>query len=58
MPPRPSDNPNYAYEVAERPILHAWPEYWWMNDKESSDLIEHLALAWLWELPDAHLPRE
>ncbi|MGY4290630.1 hypothetical protein ACVWXO_009896 [Bradyrhizobium sp. LM2.7] len=53
--PRPSDNPNYAYEVAECSILHAWREYWSMNDKERSDLIEHLALC---EQPDAHLPRE
>jgi hypothetical protein len=44
--PRPSDNPNYAYEAEERPILDAWPEFWWMDEKGRSDAFEARALAY------------
>jgi hypothetical protein len=44
--PRPSENPNYAYEAEECPILYAWPEFWWMSDVEKSNFIEARALAY------------
>lgn len=35
-----------AGEAEECPILHAWPNYWWLGDVEKSNLIEALALAY------------
>jgi hypothetical protein len=40
---RQSNNPNYAYEAEERPILDAWPEFWSMSEKDHADLLEYLA---------------
>jgi hypothetical protein len=44
--PRQSSNPNYAYEAEERPILDAWPEFWWINDADRANMLEALALAY------------
>jgi hypothetical protein len=44
--PRPSDNPNYAYEVEETPLLIASPDFWWMNEQDRSDAFEARAIAY------------
>jgi hypothetical protein len=44
--PRPSDNPNYAYEVEETPLLIASPDFWWMNEQDRSDAFEARARAY------------
>jgi hypothetical protein len=44
--PRPSDNPNGADDAVEHPILHAWPEFWWMSEQDRSDAFEARALAY------------
>jgi hypothetical protein len=51
--PRPSDNPNYAYEPAPYPILEDWPEFanfvgsgLIARDAEISNIIEARALAY------------
>jgi hypothetical protein len=44
--PRPSDTPNGANDAVEHPILHAWPEFWWMSEQDRSDAFEARALAY------------
>jgi hypothetical protein len=44
--PRPSDNPNYAYEAEETPLLIANPDFWWMNEVDRSNAFEARALAY------------
>ena len=43
--PRPSDNPNYAYEAAETPLLKASPDFWWMNEVDRANAFEARAIA-------------
>jgi hypothetical protein len=42
---RQSDNPNYAYEVEETPLLKANPDFWWMNETDRANAFEARALA-------------
>ena len=42
--PRPSDNADA--DAVEHPILHAWPEFWWMGEQDRSDAFEVRALAY------------
>ena len=44
--PRPSDNPNYAYEPEETPLLIASPDFWWMNETDRANAFEARALAY------------
>ena len=44
--PRPSDNPNYAYEAEETPLLKCNPDFWWMNDTDRSNAFEARAIAY------------
>ena len=44
--PWPSTNTNYPYEPEERPLLDAWPEFWWMNDRDRSNAFEARARAY------------
>jgi hypothetical protein len=44
--PRPSDSTAHAYEVEPRPILDAWPEFWWMSEVDRSNTLEARALAY------------
>ena len=44
--PRPSDNPNYAYEPEEYPLLKASPDFWWMNETDRSNAFEARAIAY------------
>jgi hypothetical protein len=41
--PQPSNNPNYAYEPEETPLLTAYPEFCWMNETDRANLQEFLA---------------
>jgi hypothetical protein len=43
--PRPSDNPNSAYEPEATPLLKAPPEFWWMNEADRANAFEARALA-------------
>lgn len=43
---RPSQSTAHAYEPVEHPILESWPEYWWMEERQKSNLIESIALAY------------
>jgi len=43
--PRPSNNPNYAYEPVETPLLQASPDFWWMNEVDRSNAFEARAIA-------------
>jgi hypothetical protein len=40
---RRSDSTAHPYEPEPCPILHAWPEHWWMNEMERLALEEALA---------------
>jgi hypothetical protein len=42
--PHPSDNLNGADDAVEQPILHAWPEFWWMSERDRSEAFEARAL--------------
>jgi hypothetical protein len=44
--PRPSNNPNYAYEVEETPLLIASPDFWWMSETDRANAFEARALAY------------
>jgi hypothetical protein len=45
--PRPSENPNYAYEPEETPLLKVNPDFWWMNEVNRSNAFEKGAcLRW------------
>ena len=44
--PRPSRNPNYAYEAEETPLLKASPEFWSMNEVDRANAFEARALAY------------
>jgi hypothetical protein len=44
--PRPSDNPNCAYEAVETPLLKAAPDFWWMNEVDRANAFEARALAY------------
>ena len=44
--PRPSHNPNYAYEAVETPLLTAYPEFWSMNEVDRSNAFEARARAY------------
>jgi hypothetical protein len=44
--PQPSNNPNYAYESEETPLLTAYPEFWWMSETDRSNIVESLARAY------------
>ena len=43
--PRPSDNPNYAYEAEPTPLLKASPVFWWMSETDRANALEARALA-------------
>jgi hypothetical protein len=44
--PRPSDNPNYADEADETPLLKVSPDFWWMSEQDRSNAFEARALAY------------
>jgi hypothetical protein len=44
--PQPSNNPNYAYEPVETPLLKADPPFWWMSETDRSNIIEAQARAY------------
>lgn len=44
--PRPSANPNYAYEAEETPLLIANHDFGWMNDVDRANAFEARALAY------------
>jgi len=44
--PRPSPNPNYAYEVEETPLLITSPDFWWMNETDRANAFEARALTY------------
>lgn len=44
--PRPSKSRNYAYEPEKQPILEAWPEFWWMSERDRSNAFEARARAY------------
>ena len=44
--PQPSNNPNYAYEPEETPLLTAYSEFWWMSETDRSNILESLARAY------------
>lgn len=33
---KPSDSWAHPYEPEPYPILHAWPEFWWMSELEKA----------------------
>jgi hypothetical protein len=44
--PRPSNNPNYAYEPVETPLLRASPDFWSLNEVDRSNAFEARARAY------------
>jgi hypothetical protein len=44
--PRPSNNPNYAYEAEETPLLKANPDFWYLSETDRSNIQESLARAY------------
>jgi hypothetical protein len=43
---RSSNSENYPYEPEEKPILEAWPEFWWLNERDRSNAFEARARAY------------
>ena len=44
--PRPSHNPNYAYEAKDAPLLKGSPDFWCMNEVDRANAFEARALAY------------
>ncbi len=44
--PRPSHNPNYAYEAEETPLLKTSPDFWSMNEVDRGNAFEARARAY------------
>jgi len=40
-----STEADYEPQVVEYPILQAWPEFFWMNERDRSDAFEARAIA-------------
>lgn len=44
--PRPSHDPNHAYEAEETPLLKASPDFCWMNETDRANAFEARAHAY------------
>jgi hypothetical protein len=43
---KPSTSTAHPYEPEPYPILHAWSEFWWMEELDKAALEEALARQW------------